>query len=422
MHRSDSRRRESNARRASSSAPSRRPVSGPPKGARRKRGGETILVIAILSMVPQFASDLYMPGLPTITEQLRTTQALTSHTMTVFFFFMALGTLTLGPLSDKYGRQPVLAACAVAACGSCLACAFVPSIGPLLALRALQGLGSGGMVAVSTAVAKDCFEGPDLSKALGVAQAVSMIAPVASPLLGVVLLELFGWRSAFVFLAALLALTLAIALRVGETLPASERVKGSALSAFAGVAQLLRDRSFMLTLLAMGVFMAPFMAYLSVASYAYIDFFGLDEVAFSVIFAISALASIAGPLFSARKSDALGARAVMNGCLIATAGVLLLLLALGKASPFVFMAAIMAFLFCATVVRPMFTGVLLAPLNEGAGAASSLINFACTLLGCLGMVVGSAGWADVVVGLEVVLGGSLAISVIAWLLSGRARR
>lgn len=378
----------------------------------------TILVIAVLSMVPQFASDLYMPGLPTITEQLHTTQALTSHTMTVFFFFMAVGTLTLGPLSDKYGRRPVLVSCTAVALLSCLACAFAPTIELLLALRALQGLGSGGMVAIATALAKDCFDGESLSMVLGVAQAVSMIAPVMSPLAGVVLLELFGWRSSFVFLALLLAITLVAALSLGETLPKERRIEGSAFAAFGGIAYLLRNRKFVLTLLAMGVFMAPFMAYLSVASYVYIDFFGLPEVAFSLIFAVSALASIAGPLFSAGRAGKIGVRKVMNAALIVTALDLLLLATLGTQSPYLFMAGIMVFLFCATVVRPMFTGELLAPLEEGVGAASSLINFTCTLLGCLGMLIGSAGWGNVVVGLDAVLAGSLAVSVVAWGLSG----
>lgn len=327
----------------------------------------TILVIAALSMVPQFASDLYMPGLPTITEQLHTTQALTSHTMTVFFFFMAVGTLALGSLSDKYGRQPVLVSCTAVALLSCLACAFAPTIELLLALRALQGLGSGGMVAIATALAKDCFDGEGLSMVLGVAQAVSMIAPVMSPLAGVVLLELFGWRSSFVFLALLLAITLAASLSLGETLSKERRIEGSVFATFGSIAYLLRNRRFILTLLATGIFMAPFMAYLSVASYVYIDFFGLPEVSFSLIFAVSALASIAGPLFSAGRAGKIGARKVMNAALLVTALDLLLLATLGAQSPYLFMAGIMVFLFCATVVRPMFTGELLAPFEEGVG-------------------------------------------------------
>lgn len=392
------------------------------RGDRIRNEKLTILIIAILSMVPQFASDLYMPGLPTITQQLDTTQALTSHTMTVFFLFMAVGTLVWGSLSDKYGRRPVLMGCAAIAFASCLACAFAPSIETLLVLRALQGLGSGGMVAISTALAKDCFEGNKLTKVLGIAQAVAMIAPVVSPLMGVLLLELFGWRSSFVFLAILLAFTLVAALQLGETLPASKRASGSVLSVFAGVGRLLRDGSFMLRLAAMGMFMAPFMAYLSLASYVYIDFYGMSEVAFSIIFAISALASIAGPLFSSSIGASVGPRKIMQGSLAIAAASLAALVFAGSLSPFVFMVSLMAFLFCATVVRPLFTGVLLAPLTDGVGVASSLINFACTLFGCLGMLLGSAGWANVVEGVEFVMAGALLVSLVTWCASLIVRR
>lgn len=75
---------------------------------RHLKDSGTIALIILLSMAPPLATDMYMSSLPTIAEELSTTQALASQTMTVFFLFMALGTLFLGPLSDKYGRKRVL--------------------------------------------------------------------------------------------------------------------------------------------------------------------------------------------------------------------------------------------------------------------------------------------------------------------------
>ena len=74
-----------------------------------KKGG-LIAFIALLSMTPPLATDLYMPSLPEMTAYYQTTSSVTSYTMTIFFIFMAIGILILGPMSDKYGRKPVLIA------------------------------------------------------------------------------------------------------------------------------------------------------------------------------------------------------------------------------------------------------------------------------------------------------------------------
>lgn len=378
-----------------------------------------IVLISLLSMVAQLSSDLYMPALPSITAGLQTTQALTSHTITVFFLFMAIGTLVLGPTSDKFGRKPVLLVCGLVAMLSCAACALAPNIETMLALRALQGVGSGGLVSLATTLAKDCFIGDRMAQVIGITQAISMIAPIVAPLAGAAILQLAGWRMDFVVLAVLLAVCFIMICVLKETLPEGERVSGSVLSSFSGLGSLLRQRRFVLTLLAGSLFIVPFMAYIGTASYVYEDYFGLSATMFSIIFAVTALASIAGPLVFARLAAHIDEGRVMWVALAASALSCVVLLVLGGRFPLAFMLGIMLYIFFATIVRPMLTNALLAPLTEGAGAASALINFAFVAIGCLGIVFGSAGWGSIVTGIQVVMVGALVLSALLWLLASR---
>lgn len=378
-----------------------------------------IVLISLLSMVAQLSSDLYMPALPAITEGLSTSQALTSHTITVFFLFMSIGTLFLGPASDKFGRKPVLVCCGVLATVSCAACALAANIGIMLALRALQGIGSGGLVSIATTLAKDCFAGTRMAQVIGITQAISMIAPIVAPLAGAAILEFADWRVEFLVLAALLVVALVLIFALRETLPENQRVQGSVLSSFSGLVVLVRQPRFVLVLLSGSFFIIPFMAYIGTASYVYEDYFGLSATMFSVIFAVTAIASISGPLVFARLAGHVRESRVMAVSYMAAIISCAVLLAGGGHVWLAFMLGIMLYVFFCTIVRPMLTNALLAPLAEGAGAASALVNFAFVAIGCLGIVVSSAGWESIVVGIQVTMAGSLLVSAVLWALSRR---
>lgn len=373
-----------------------------------------VALVALLSMTSQLSTDLYMPSLPAMTQDLATTQALTSHTMTVFFLSMSVGMLVFGPISDMVGRRAVLLSGGAVGLAACAACALAPSIEALLALRVVQGLGCGALVAVSTALIKDCFEGRRMAKAIGATQAIAMIAPVVAPLAGAAVLHVAGWRGNFVVLAVLIAVSLAFVVAMKETLPREARARGRVSASFGEMRHLLRSKGFTFALVAGGLFTTPFTAYLGVASYVYEDCFGLSPTAFGVVFAITAVSPVVGSLLYARIEGRLGRKRTVAVAYALCAVDAVFFVVLGAASPLTFMASIVVYTFLAAVFRPLLTNALLAPLSDGAGAASSLINFAFTAFGCIGLVVGSAGWATVIVGMQVVLVASLVISAALW--------
>lgn len=373
--------------------------------------------IGLLSMAPALSSDLYMPGLPTVTEHLNTTQTLASYTLATFFLLMAVGVLVLGPLSDMYGRKKVLLASNLTALVACISCAFTPSIEVLLVLRAIQGFGSGGMVAISTTLAKDCYSGDRMARVIGLAQSVSMTAPILAPLIGVAVLYAVGWRGSFLCMSVVFTTTLILCFFMKDTLPEEKRIKNGLVGSLKDITGFFKRPQFMTVLIAAAVICMPFYDYLGIASFVYEEHFGLSEFAFGVIFACTALTSILGPLVFARAPQKFPAHRTIFVTLCACAVSMVILLTIGSHWFQAFMLAIVIYMFSTTIMRPSVTTCLLAPLEEGVGAASSLINFVYTFLGCIGMLIGSAGWDSVIFGMAMIMICAGLISFGCWLIS-----
>ena len=380
----------------------------------RLRKGGTIALVALLCATPPLATDLYMPSLPTMTQQLGTTQSLASLTMTLFFCFMAAGMLMLGPLSDRFGRKAILVPSAAVSFGFSLACAFAPNIYAMLLFRAVQGFGSGGMVALGTTLVKDCFHGKQMATMLSITQAIALIAPAVAPSLGAIILNIAGWRGEFLAPALLMGLSLAGTLLLKESHPKERRMAGGVAASFKGLAHCAKDAKICGLVLTGALMSAPFMAYINVASYAYIDYFGLTETTFGIFFAINAGVGIVGSLAYMRASGVKTKRTINAGLAVVAACAAGMLL-LGSISPVAFLLCMLPFTFMQNFSRPLITNVLMRNADRNAGAVSSFINFIWTALGCCGMASMSLDWSGYVSGLGTVMAGFALMSAAAWL-------
>ena len=378
-----------------------------------KKGG-LIAFIALLSMTPPLSTDLYMPSLPEMTAYFRTNSSVTSYTMTVFFIFMAVGILFLGPLSDKYGRKPILLGSIVVSFTFSIVCAISPTIWILIIARSIQAIGAGGMVAISTALIKDSFEGKEMSNVLSITQAIFLLAPMLAPILGAAILAFFSWKATFIALAALFFITLIGALLLEETLLQEKRVSGSTLKSIAGLAQVAKDKRFSGLLLSVALLMAPFMAYLTLASYIYIDGFHVSETVFSLYFAGAACIGLVGPLLYMRTGSGSTARAINIGVAIAAISAILVYF-VGSVSPLVFLLCYVPYSVMTTYIRPMVSNTLLSMQKSNVGAASSLMNFGFTVIGSIGMMVGSSSWGNHVQGLGITMLIFIVLSLLVWM-------
>lgn len=372
-----------------------------------------IALITLLSMIPPLATDLYMPAIPEMTNHFNTTSTLMSSTMTIFFVFMAIGILVLGSMSDKYGRKPILI-CSVLISGIfSLVCAFAPNILILLIARAVSAFGSGGMVAIATALIKDSFEGKLMSKVLSVTQAFSLLAPMLAPILGAFLLKWAGWEMTFIALAILITFSLLGAFLLQETLPTEKRSKGNTLQSIFGLVRVAKNPNFTMLLLVGGLITAPYMAYLAIASYIYIDGFGVSETTFSIYFALNSAAAILGPMLYMRFGAGSVKNVVNIGIGVATLSALLILI-VGDISPIVFLLSYVLFSIVTTYLRPLVSDLLLSATKSDVGAASSVMNFGFTVIGSIGMIMGSMAWGTYTDGLAITMFIFIGLSIVAW--------
>ena len=374
-----------------------------------------LVLFVVAGLTTPLALDMYTPAIPHMVGYLHTTPDLVNLTLVGFFGFNAVGLLLFGTVSDKYGRRPVLIAGAAAYTLGNALCAVAPTIEFLIAMRVLTALGAGAAGAVSTAMVKDAFKPAYREKVLSVVQVMFVVGPVFAPVIGALLLQITDWRGIFITLAVIGVGITILGFLFEETLPKRERTRDAILPTIGHLGSVLKSRGFVSFLLVMGILNVPFMAYIAVGSYIYIDFFGLNELGYSAFFAAGAIAGSTGPfiwLFVKRFVSAKTFTSILLAlCLISGVG----LVFFGEFSAFAFCAIFLVFIIAESCARPYSTNILLNQHDGETGAASSVINFTHTVIGCVGMLAAVAPWPSYPVGIGIILIISTLLSIAVWI-------
>lgn len=374
-----------------------------------------IVLIAVMNMFVPLSIDLYLPALPTIGTEFAATPLMVNLTLVSFFFFFAVGILLFGPVSDKYGRRKILLLGIVLYTLASGLCAFAGSIYSLIAYRIVQALGAGGMVAVSIAVVKDAFYGTTKNRVLALVQAMAVIAPMVAPVIGAFLLQFVSWRGTFVVLIAAGAFNLAASFFFEETLPESERYKGSFWSTFGRLAVVGKNVGFTGVLTVFSLLAAPYMAYVAVSSYVYVQYFGLSEQVYSYFFAANSFFAVVGPFLYMKLIGIVSPRQFTYGCFIFTVVAAAALLTVGSISPWCFLIAFLPVTIMESAARPFSTAILLDQQKTDIGSASSLINAVNTVFGSLGMMLGALNWSNFIEGLGIITAVCVTLAIAGWL-------
>ena len=375
-----------------------------------------IAFIVLMNMFIPLSTDLYLPSLPKMSSYFESSSAITNLTLSVFFLFYAVGILVWGPLSDKYGRKPVLIIGSTIYIISSISCALSVNVYFLILARVFQGIGAGGITSVSFAMIKDCYTGKKRESILAVTQTLSGFAPMIAPVIGALLLKLFNWRGAFWTLVIIGTINLLLAVLYKETLKEEERYTGTLIGSMSRLLIVAKNKSFFIPLIIFSLNALPFMGYIAISSYIYVDYFGLSAQTYSYFFATNALISLMGPIIYVRFLRGFDKKALATGCFgIATLGGILVM-TIGRLSPILFLLSFVLMSLAGTTIRPFSSNMLFEQQKGDTGSASSLINTSFTVLGSIGMSIASMAWGNIVVGLGALITIFSLAALISWVI------
>ncbi|OHF35783.1 MFS transporter permease [Corynebacterium sp. HMSC074A01] len=292
-----------------------------------------LVALAFFSSVAPFGIDMYLPAMPTITEELGTTPAIAQLTISGFMLGMALGNLVFGAISDSTGRKsPIVAASAVFLAAS-VACALAPGIWPLIAARFIQGLAAGCLEAVSRAVVPDVSHGKQAARAFSGLMALTGFVPAIAPIIGGTMLPVVGWRGVFWLLVALNVVQAILAFRMSETLPEEKRSAGVLRSMFPRMWLCLRRPAFVGYMLAGSLGFGALFAYIAASPLVLQSQLGLGSTAYGLIFGGMALLIPVSNTLNMRALRAKHPRSLLVGALLIDACIALILLPFALTTP-----------------------------------------------------------------------------------------
>ncbi|PME64040.1 hypothetical protein BCV33_16220 [Vibrio lentus] len=344
-----------------------------------------LFFLVIISAFPPLTIDLYLPALPQIVEVFNTDQSMVNLTLSSYFVTYAVGLLFWGPLSEKFGRKPILLIGIASYMVASVLCAMTNSIEQLIGARIFQAFAGSAITVIATAIVKDLYDGREREKIMATIMSLVIIAPMVAPVFGAFLLKIASWRMMFVTLAIFGAFASVLALCYRETL--ESKYQGSIFRSWGRLAVVMKNRSFIKLLVIFSITPMALMGFLAAGSYIYINDFGLTEQQFSYAFAFNALCASFGPTLYMKLSYRVSVQKVISGCftLLAIAGVFTL--TVGGLSPWFFMFIAAPATLMVIIMRVPGTNLMLNQQDQDTGSAVALIQFFSMICGSLGMVL-----------------------------------
>ena len=343
----------------------------------------TLIFLVVISAFPPLTTDLYLPALPRMVEVLNTNETMVNLTLIVYFVIYAFGLLFWGPLSDKFGRKPILLTGTVIYTAASLLCAMASSVEFLIGARIIQALGGSAVTVVATAIVKDLYDAREREKVMATIMSLVIIAPMVAPILGAFLLKIATWPMIFVALAVFGTISIILALCYEETL--ETRYTGSVIRAWGRLGTVAKNPHFLSLLIIFSITPMALMAFLASGSYIYVNGFGFTEQQFSYAFSFNALFAFFGPTIYMQVSKRIHVQSIITFfyAVLIVCGVLTY--TIGHLSPWIFALVVGPATLAVIATRVPGTNLMLDQQKEDTGSAVAIIQFSGMMCGAIGM-------------------------------------
>jgi DHA1 family bicyclomycin/chloramphenicol resistance-like MFS transporter len=372
------------------------PAAGQDSGGRLPLA-EFVALIALMFSLVAMSIDGMLPALPAIGADLAVSDPNDTQLVVASLFFgLAFGQLLAGPLSDSFGRKPIIYAGFVLFMGGCLLSFFAPSFEWMIAGRILQGVGAAAPRIVTIALVRDQYEGRAMARVMSFALSVFILVPALAPAMGQAILLFSGWRAIFTtFLLIALITSAWFALRQPETLAPERRSAFSIRRILAAAGEVCTTRVAIGHTVATGFVFAAFVGYLSSAQQIFQQTYGVGSW-FPAYFAALALSIGCASVINGRLVIRHGMRKISINAIHGLTGLALVFLLVvwsleGVPPLWLFMCFFISIFFCIGLLFGNLNALSMEPLGHIAGVGAAVVGFVGTLISVpIGAAVGQA--------------------------------
>jgi MFS transporter, DHA1 family, multidrug resistance protein len=263
-------------------------------------------VLIVVSAVGPFALNAFVPSLPNLADAFDSDYGTAQLALTLYLFSVACGQLVYGPLSDRYGRRPVLLWGLALGCVGSFLCLVAPTMGALLAGRVAQGLGSCAGLVLARAIVRDVYPRDASASVIGYVTMGMVMMPMIAPGLGGLLDQNFGWRASFVAMLAFALFGLWASYRHSPETHHTRHAELDMVAVLRGGGALLRSRAFLGYTLAVSFNSIQFFGFLAAGPYLVVTVLGGTPAQYGFWFVFCAAAYATGNFAAGRWSKTVG--------------------------------------------------------------------------------------------------------------------
>lgn len=336
----------------------------------------TLLTVQLA--LPILTTDIYLPSLEAMSHYFLTSYQQVQLTLTCYFLMFSAAQLIYGPLSDRYGRKPLVLLSLLIYMLATVCCMLARSVEWLIIGRAFQALGAGSAV-LTFAIVRDLYEGESAAKKIAYLCSVVALSPILAPILGGYIQENLSWQWNFAFLGLVSSFLLIGSYHLLPETNHSPRLRSSFLRQFMGdYLHVLKNKHYLSHTLCLSFAIAGLFTYVSGAPYVLLELMKFSPAEFGWIFSAAALGYVLGAFLSGKLLSAFGIDFVLKmgiGSFIGGSILMIYFCYYYPLNAFAFIAPQIICEFGISIIVPLCMAKALQPIPQYAGAGSSFIGF-----------------------------------------------